>query len=134
TLAMLIQLAEIGPDCTVLDVGCATGYTAAVLARLARRVVALEADRALARSAAGLLEELGVRSPKVVEGALAAGAPAEGRYDAILLDGAVPAVPPALIDQIADGGRLVAILIEGPVNRAHIWRRIGKTVDCQPAF
>jgi protein-L-isoaspartate(D-aspartate) O-methyltransferase len=134
TFAKLVQLAEIGPQSTVLDVGCATGYSTAVLARIAKRVVALEADRDLARAAAAALEELGAANTKMVEGPLAAGAPAEGRFDAILLNGAVPTVPPALLDQIADGGRLVAMMKQGPVCRAHVWRRSGKTVSGQPAF
>jgi protein-L-isoaspartate(D-aspartate) O-methyltransferase len=134
TFAKLVQLAEVGPHSAVLDVGCATGYSTAVLARLAQRVVAVEADRDLARAAVALLQELGVGNAKVVEGPLAAGAPAEGRFDAILLNGAVPAVPPALLEQIADGGRLVAMLRKGPVCRAHVWRRSGKVVDGQPAF
>jgi protein-L-isoaspartate(D-aspartate) O-methyltransferase len=134
TFAKLVQLAEVGPQSTVLDVGCATGYSTAALARLALRVVALEADRDLARAAAATLTELGAGNVKVVEGALAAGAPAEGRFDAILLNGAVPAVPPALLEQIADGGRLVAMVHKGPVCRAHVWRRSGKVVDAQQAF
>lgn len=134
TFAKLVQLAEIGPHAAVLDVGCATGYSTAVLARMAERVVALEADRDMAGAAAALLDELGAGNAKVIVGALAGGAPAEGRFDAILINGAVPAVPPALIDQIADGGRLVAMLRKGPVCRAHVWRRSGKAVDCQPAF
>jgi protein-L-isoaspartate(D-aspartate) O-methyltransferase len=134
TFAKLVQLAEVGPQSAVLDVGCASGYSTAVLARLAQRVVAVEADRDLARAAAATLEELGAANAKVVEGPPAAGAPAGGRFDAIILNGAVPAVPPALLEQIADGGRLVAMLRKGPVCRAHVWRRSGKAVDGQPAF
>lgn len=134
TFAKLVQLAEVGPSSTVLDVGCATGYSTAVLARLAQRVVALESDRDLARAATATLQGLGVGNAEVVEGALAAGVPAEGRFDVVLLNGAVPAVPPALLEQIADGGRLVAMLHQGPVCRAHLWRRSGKVVDCQPGF
>jgi protein-L-isoaspartate(D-aspartate) O-methyltransferase len=134
TFAKLVQLAGVGPQSVVLDVGCATGYSTAVLARLAQRVVAVEADRDLARAAVAALEQLGAGNAKVIERALAEGAPAEGRFDAILLNGAVPAVPPALLEQIADGGRLVAMLHKGPVCRAHVWRRSGKVVDSQPAF
>jgi protein-L-isoaspartate(D-aspartate) O-methyltransferase len=134
TLAKLVQLLEIGPQSAVLDVGCATGYSTAVLARLAGRVVALEADRELARSAKGTLESLGVGNATVVQGPLAGGAAARGRYDAILLNGAVPGVPPALLDELAEGGRLVAVLRRGPVRRAHVWRRSGGTLDEQPAF
>jgi protein-L-isoaspartate(D-aspartate) O-methyltransferase len=134
TLAKLIQLLQIGPQSVVLDVGCATGYSTAVLARLAQRVVALEADRDLARAAADTLEKLGAGNAVVIEGPLAAGAPAHGRFDAILINGAVPAVPPALLDELADGGRLAAVLARGPVRRAYVWQRSGSTVDSLPAF
>jgi protein-L-isoaspartate(D-aspartate) O-methyltransferase len=134
TLAKLLQLAEVGPDSVVLDVGCATGYSAAVLARIAKRVVALEAERELARRAAALLQDLGVANAEVVEAPLAAGAPANGRFDAILLNGAVPAVSDALLDQLADGGRLAAVLVQGPLCRAQLWRRSGHTIDRRPAF
>ncbi len=134
TFGKLLQLAEITPQSTVLDVGCATGYSTAVLARLAQRVIALEADPSLGRSAATVLQELGLGNVKVVEAALAGGAPGDGRFDVILLNGAVPAVPAALLDQLADGGRLVAMLRKGPVCRAHVWHRSGNVVDGQSAF
>jgi protein-L-isoaspartate(D-aspartate) O-methyltransferase len=134
TLAKLLQLLEIGPQSVVLDVGSATGYSTAVLARLAQRVVALEADHDLARAAAANLDQLGAGNAVVIEGPLAAGAPAHGRFDAILINGAVPSVPPALLDELADEGRLAAVLRRGPLCRAYIWRRSGGTVDGQPAF
>ena len=134
TLAKLLQLLGIGPQSVVLDVGCATGYSTAVLARLARRVVALEAESDLARAAKGALEKLGADNATVVEGPLAAGAAAHGRFDAILLNGSVPGVPPALLDGLADGGRLAAVLRRGPLCRAHVWRRTGNTLDEEPAF
>jgi len=134
SFAKLVQLAEVGPDCVVLDVGCATGYSAAVLARMARRVVAVESEPGLAREAARNLRELGTGNAVVIEGPLADGAPAEGPFDAILLNGAVPAVAPALLEQLGDGGRLVAMLCEGPLHRAHVWRRGGKVIDQRPAF
>jgi protein-L-isoaspartate(D-aspartate) O-methyltransferase len=134
TLAKLVQLLELGPQSVVLDVGCATGYSTAVLARLARRIVALEVDPHLATTAKGTLEKLGVGNAKVVEGPLAGGAPAHGRFDAVLLNGAVPSVPATLLDELADGGRLAAVLRRGPVCRAHVWRRSRSTLDVQPAF
>ena len=134
TLAKLLQLLRIGPQSVVLDVGCATGYSTAVLARLAQRVVALEAEPDLARAAKGALEKLAVGNATVVEGQLAGGAAAHGRFDAILLNGAVPGVPSALLDELADGGRLAAVLLRGPLCRAHVWRRTGNTLDEQPAF
>jgi protein-L-isoaspartate(D-aspartate) O-methyltransferase len=139
TFAKLVQLAGIGPEAVVLDVGCATGYSTAVLARLAKRVVAVECDAALAAEAARTLQRLGVDNALVKEGSLPAGAPAEGTFDAILLNGAVPAVPQPLLDQLKDGGRLVAIVAEGPPQgphlcRARVWQRTGRTFDTRPAF
>jgi protein-L-isoaspartate(D-aspartate) O-methyltransferase len=134
TLAKLIQLANVGPQSVVLDAGCATGYSTAVVARLAGRVVALEADRALARVAEGHLREAGIGNAIVIEGPPADGAPARAPFDAILINGAVPAVATRLLQQLGDGGRLVAMLSEGPLCRAYVWQRSGTTIDRQPAF
>ena len=134
TFAKLVQLADVGPEATVLDVGCATGYSTAVLARLAKRVIAVESDQELAERARRLLEEVGAGNAVVVHGRLAAGAPADAPYDVILLNGAAETVAPALLEQLSDGGRLAAIAAQGPLCRAQIWRRIGKTFDARPAF
>jgi protein-L-isoaspartate(D-aspartate) O-methyltransferase len=107
-LAHLLQAADIAEDGHVLDVGCATGYTAALLARLAGTVVALEEDRALAASARRALGELAPQV-KVVEGPLQAGWPDLGSYDVIVVGGAAEVIPPALFGQLKDGGRLVTI-------------------------
>jgi protein-L-isoaspartate(D-aspartate) O-methyltransferase len=134
TFAKLVQLAAIGPDSVVLDVGCATGYSTAVIARIARRVVAVEADEALAERARRILAELGVGNAIVLRGPLADGAPAEAPFDAIVLNGAVPAVPRSLLEQLADGGRLVAIVAEGALARAQVYMRSKKTFDSRRAF
>jgi protein-L-isoaspartate(D-aspartate) O-methyltransferase len=107
-LAHLLQAADIAEDEHVLDVGCATGYTAAVLARLAGTVVALEEDR---RLAAGARQALGELAPqvKLVEGPLQAGWPDLAPYDVIVVEGAAEVIPPALFAQLKDGGRLVTI-------------------------
>ena len=134
TFAKLVQLAEIGPDATVLDVGCGAGYSTAVLARLAKRVVALESDKGLAQQARSLLAEMGASNTVVVEGRLAAGAPAEAPFDVIVVNGAVETVAPGLLEQLKDGGRLAAIVVEGPLCRAQAWQRAGKTFNARPAF
>jgi protein-L-isoaspartate(D-aspartate) O-methyltransferase len=134
TFAKLVQLAEIGAEAVVLDVGCAAGYSAAVLAKLAKRVIAVESDKDLAEQARRLLGELGVGNAAVIEGRLVAGAPAEAPFDAIVLNGAVETVTPVLLEQLKDGGRLVAIVAEGPLCRAQVWRRAGKTFDARSAF
>ena len=134
TFAKLVQLAEIDAEAVVLDVGCAAGYSTAVLARLARRVTAVESDKGLAEQARRLLEELGIDNATVIEGRLVAGAPAGAPFDVIVLNGAVETVSPSLLEQLKDGGRLVAIVAEGPLCRAQVWRRTGKTFDARPAF
>jgi protein-L-isoaspartate(D-aspartate) O-methyltransferase len=121
--AKLVQAAEIEPDAAVLDVGAATGYSSAVLARLGGSVVALEVDGALATRARNLLS--GDSKVQVVEGNLADGWPADGPYDAIVVEGAIEGVPTLLIDQLKDGGRLVAIVGKGRAGRATLWRREG---------
>ena len=134
TFAKIVQLAEIGPDAVVLDVGCATGYSTAVLARLAKAVVAIEVDAALATRATQTLRQLGVGNAPVIEGALEKGAPSHAPFDAIVLEGAVPRVPGGLLEQLKDGGRLVAVIADGTFGRAQLWRRTGKLFDPRPAF
>lgn len=131
--AKLVQLAEISPSDVVLDVGCASGYSAAVLGKLAETVVALEVDPELAETAAGLLSETSYDNVAVVIGELAIGYPAEGPYDAIVVEGLVDEVPFSLLDQLKDGGRLVAVL-SGRPSRAVLWRRLGGTFDEREAF
>jgi protein-L-isoaspartate(D-aspartate) O-methyltransferase len=139
TFAKLVLLADIGPDSAVLDVACASGYSTAVLARLARRVVAIDPDNELVQHARRVLGELDVGNAVVIEGPLAAGVAAEAPYDAIVVNGAVPAVPRSLLEQLADGGRLVAIVAEErpegpPMCRAQLWRRSRDTYDARSAF
>jgi protein-L-isoaspartate(D-aspartate) O-methyltransferase len=125
-------------------VGAGTGYAAALLARLAESVVALESDGGLAGAAREALARVGADRVSVVEGELALGWPNEGPYDAILVEGAVDAVPPELLDQLKDGGRLVAIVGHPVSGRATVWRRNGgafggtaifdATADVLPGF
>ena len=132
--AKLVQLADIAAGAAVLDVGCASGYSTAVLARLVGRVVGVESDAALAASAAAALRELGLTNAMVVPGPLRAGAPDHGPYAAILLNGAVPEVPQSLLDQLGQGGRLVAVLADGGLGRARVYQRTGTTFDTRAAF
>src|SRR5512134_3708895 len=102
--ALLAQTAQINPDDLVLDVGCGTGYTSAVLARVASAVVALESDAELAARAAATLTELGLNTVSVVVGPLREGWPAQAPYDAIDFSGAVSSIPPAIVQQLGEGG------------------------------
>jgi protein-L-isoaspartate(D-aspartate) O-methyltransferase len=133
-LAKLIQAAAVGEGDRVLDVGCATGYASAILARLARVVIALEEDAALAEAAAGALAAVGAGNAKVVTGPLSAGWAREAPYDVILLDGSIEIAPQALLDQLGDGGRLVGIVGRAPIGRGTVYRRSGTHVSAHPEF
>lgn len=134
TFAKLLQLADLAETDLVLDVGCATGYSAAVIASIAQTVVALECDAGLAAAAARTLASLHCDNVVVVTGDLPQGYPKEGPYDAIIIEGAVASMPQALLEQLKDGGRLVAVLTEGGVSQAAHWRRIGQAFDHIAAF
>jgi protein-L-isoaspartate(D-aspartate) O-methyltransferase len=108
--ARLVQVADIAPTDRVLEIAAATGYGAAVLARLAAHVTALECDAVLARSTRQRLAELRIANVAVVEGPLETGYPQQGPYDVIVVSGAVASVPDEILEQLADGGRLVAIV------------------------
>jgi protein-L-isoaspartate(D-aspartate) O-methyltransferase len=105
-----------------LVIGAATGYSAAVVARLAKSVIALEEQPDLAGDARRALADAGV---EVVEGPLNQGWPGGGPYDFILIDGAVEFVPQQIIDQVADGGELAAAILDGGVPRLSIGRVVG---------
>lgn len=122
--ARLVQLAEIAPKDLVLDVGCGTGYSTAVLGMIADSVVGLESDASLARTAEGLMIELGIDNVAVVDGALTEGYASQGPYDVIVLEGAVEEVPQTLFDQLRNGGRLVAPVVDGPIGKAVLYRKI----------
>ena len=132
--ARLVQLAGVRPGDTVLDVGCATGYSSAVLSRVAGAVVALESDPALTAQARAVLAAQGCDTVSVVEGPLAAGHAARAPYGVILVNGAVDEVSPALIDQLADGGRLVAVVGEGNAGRATLHVKENGVVSVRHAF
>jgi protein-L-isoaspartate(D-aspartate) O-methyltransferase len=134
TFAKIVQLAGMGGDAIVLDVGAASGYSTAVLARIASSVVAVEEDQVLAERASHTLKEIGVTNVKIMIGPLAEGAASEGPYDASLCNGAVAQAPLGLLDQLKDGGVLVCIVADGPVGKAMLWRRFRQTYDARAAF
>ncbi len=134
TLAKLIQEANLEAGAIVLDVGCATGYSTAVLARIVRKVVGLEVDPGLAAAATAALQAQAVSNASIATGPLAAGHAVDGPYDAILVNGAVTAAPQRLLEQLKDGGRLIAIQQAGPAGKAVVWTRVGGIYDSREVF
>ena len=114
-IGRLLTEARLVPDDRVLLIGAAGGYAAAVLAGLVATVTAVESDPALLALARGALAK--VDNVTVVEAPLTQGDPAGAPYDVLVIDGAVEAVPAALIDQVRAGGRVVAGLVENDVTR-----------------
>ncbi|GGA53410.1 protein-L-isoaspartate O-methyltransferase family protein [Pelagibacterium lentulum] len=132
--ARLIQLAEIGGDDVILDVGCGTGYSCAVLAGLGNAVVGLESDEALVATANDTLASLDIGNAAVVAGPLDQGVAKEAPFDVIIVEGAVEIVPQTLFDQLRDGGRLVAVVGQGNAAIAHLYVRHGDEIFSRTAF
>ena len=112
TLAKMLNALDIRPTDLVLDIGPGFGYSTAVIAHLAQVVVGVECESPLAAEAQAALSAEGIDNAVVEEGALTEGAPGHGPYDAIAIQGAVARIPDAIADQLADGGRIVAIFVE----------------------
>jgi len=134
SFAKALQLAEMTAGDKVLDVGCGTGYSAAVLSRLAGRVVALEQDADLVRIASDALPAVGAGSVVLTQGSLIDGFKGEAPYDVILVNGAIEAQPDELLAQLAEGGRLVAFLQTGAQGRAVLYRKEQGVVGGRPDF
>ncbi|WP_274628916.1 protein-L-isoaspartate O-methyltransferase family protein [Arvimicrobium flavum] len=132
--AKLLQLAEIRADDVVLDVGCGSGYSSAVLSRLAGSVIALEENATLAERAQSTLDRLGYHTVAVVQGALAAGHEPEAPYDVIVIEGGVETVPEPLLDQLKEGGRLVAVEGAGNAGIAKVYLKIDGLTSARRAF
>jgi protein-L-isoaspartate(D-aspartate) O-methyltransferase len=133
-LAKLIQAGQVTDEDHVLDVGCGTGYSSALLARLAGSVVALEQDAKLARQAKDALATFGEGRVTVVEGALTAGWPAAAPYDVIVFNGSTQIVPEALGRQLKANGRLVCVFGRAPSPKATIFRVIEGQLVGRPVF
>ena len=133
-LAKLVQAADIGAQDRVLDVACGTGYSTALLAKLAHHVVALEEDATLARHARENLAATGVANVEVVSGALPDGWPAGAPYDVIVMNGAAEVAPARLLRQLKDGGRLVGIVGRAPGSRAVRYLAAAGQASAVPIF
>ncbi len=134
TFAKMLDALDLQPTDLALVVGCATGYSAAVLARLAEAVVAVEDDEDMARDATGSLAEEGADNAAVVAGPLNEGAAQHGPYDVILIEGAVQTVSDALMAQLKDGGRIAALFVDGALGAVRIGYKLNGSVSWRFAF
>jgi len=135
-LARLIQVLQPQAEDKALVAAAGLGYGAAILARLTKSVAAVETDAGLAATAAKTLQELGVSGVDPVAGPAEQGAAASAPYDVILIEGAVPEVPKAIADQLAEGGRLATVIADpsGTLGVAHLFVKQGGVVSGRPLF
>lgn len=134
TLGKMMDVLDLQNGDLVLDVGCGYGYSAAVMARIAEAVVALEEDAAMAAEAESRLAAQDVFNVAVVQGALAEGCASQAPYDAILIEGAVEQVPEALADQLREGGRIVAMFREGNLGTVRIGHKLDGRLNWRFGF
>ena len=132
--ARLVQLAGINTSDKVLIVGALSGYSSAVVSRLAQTVVAIESDVSAVAAAKAALIDAKISNVTVETGQLSAGWSAAAPYDVIFVEGAVESVPSSLLDQLADAGRLVAVELDGGVGRAVVRQKTGNITSRRVAF
>lgn len=125
TLARLLQEAMVGDEDVALDIACGTGYATAILSRLASTVVALESDPDFSARASASVGDLGIDNAAVISGDLTRGCAEQGPFNVILINGAVEYVPKEILNQLADGGRLVTVVRKpgAPVGLATLYTR-----------
>lgn len=133
-IGKLLQAAEIGEGDNVLVVGCATGYLAALTAKLARQVTATESDSALVAKANDAFAAIGLSNVTCKAAASAEGDPAAAPYDVIILNGATEVTPDGLFGQLREGGRLVGVSAESRPSRAMIVTRTHGEIGHRPLF
>ena len=133
-IGKLLQAAEIGESDNVLVVGCATGYLAALTAKLARQVTATESDSALVAKAKDAFAAIGLSNVTCKAAASAEGDPAAAPYDVIILNGATEVTPDGLFGQLREGGRLVGVSAESRPSRAMIVTRTHGEFGHRPLF
>ncbi|HTH98039.1 MAG TPA: protein-L-isoaspartate O-methyltransferase [Stellaceae bacterium] len=145
TIARMLQAARIAKSDVALVVGGGTGYGAALAGKLTRTVTLLEPEAGLAGQARTALRRVGLGNVSVIEGPAAQGYAARSPYDVIIIEGAVAEVPPALLAQLSQGGRLVAILQEvgetplvapdiAAIGQAVVMQRIGSGIETEILF
>jgi protein-L-isoaspartate(D-aspartate) O-methyltransferase len=134
TLAKMLDALDVQRNEMVLDLGSGLGYSAAVIARLAEAVVAVESDAELAEEAQGILSREGADNVILHQGPLAEGAAQHGPYDAIMIEGAVAEMPAGLLAQLKDGGRIACLFMEGALGVVRIGYKLDGGISWRFAF
>ncbi len=124
TLGRMLEALDIQSSDLVLHVGCGYGYATAVMARIAEAVVATEQDHDMAVEAQGRLAAQDIYNVAVTEADLTAGFPGQAPYDAMLIGGGIQEFPEALAEQLRDGGRVVALFIEGQLGTLRLGHKL----------
>jgi protein-L-isoaspartate(D-aspartate) O-methyltransferase len=132
-VAVMTELLAPEPNDVVLDVGTGSGYQAAVLARVVKQVYSIEIVPALAAEARARLAALGYANVEVITGDGWAGLPAHAPYDGILVAAAPPLVPQALLDQLAEGAKLVIPVGEWDQD-LRVYERTARGIDERTVF
>lgn len=133
-LAKTLDALDIQNDELVLDIGAGLGYSAAVMARMAEAVIAVEEDETNAADAQTALAEYGADNVVVHTGALTQGAAEHGPYDVIALQGAVETLPDALLEQLKEGGRIACMFMDGALGAVRIGYKIDGEIVWRFAF
>jgi protein-L-isoaspartate(D-aspartate) O-methyltransferase len=134
TMGKMLDTLDIQPNEVLMDLGCGLGYSTALLARLAEFVVAVEEDEDRVAEAQANLSSHDVDNAAVVQGSLTAGAPKQGPYDVIVLQGAAEHVPEPLIDQLKDGGRMAVLFSDGALGTMRIGYKLDGAITWRMAF
>lgn len=134
TIAKMLDAANLEPGDVVLEIGCGLGYCTALLAHMVEAVVAVEEDADLAAEAETTLADQGIDNAAVVTGSLAAGHAKAGPYDAIMIFGGLETFPEALADQVNEGGRIVAIFMNGAHGEARFGLKSDGRITWRMAF
>jgi len=133
-LGLLIHAAQVQPDELVLNIASGRGYATAVLARMAETVVGIEADETLVGKSSQTLADVGCDNAVVLQGDPIKGAPGQGPYDVIFVEGGVEEAPRVWFDQLKDGGRLAVVIRKNSVGKATIFSRSGDSIGRRVVF
>ncbi|MDW4497124.1 protein-L-isoaspartate O-methyltransferase [Sulfitobacter sp. D35] len=134
TLAKMLDALDISDDELVLHIGAGQGYSAAVIARMAEAVVAVEENEDLAREAGEALTGAGADNVMVHTGPLAEGAAQHGPYDVVLIEGGVAEFPQTIADQVKDGGRIACLFMIGALGEVRIGYKRDGHISWRQAF